>query len=392
MIAIDVAARSAPAPAPGPARVIRVLHLRDSPWVDGPGRTVLETGSHVDPARIEYHIGAFVAPGADSHPLIEAAEARGLSTHRIADCRGVPRELVDRVVQLIDTLRIDVLHTSEFRSNVLALLCRRRRNVRLVSTAHGWIANDLRGRIYRFADKLILPRFDAVILVSQAMRRLVPRWWLPDSRAQVLLNGLVLAAYGRDVLNQPRRRLDAARGAVLLNVGRLSPEKGQDLLLRAVAELSAEYPRLRLQFAGIGPMEQQLRELAASLDLADRVEFLGYVADMPRLYGGIDLVVQSSLTEGLPNVILEAAFLRVPIVATTAGGTAEVIEHGRSGWLIPTGSVRALGTGIREYLRRPQDFAAMGDAAHEGILTRFSFEVRTQRLMEIYERLAGANA
>ena len=371
-------------------RPLRVLHLRDSPWVDGPGRTILETGSHIDARRVEYHIGAFVSGG--KHPLVEGAQARGLNVHVIQDQRGIAAELVDRIVELIDRLQIDVLHTSEFRSNVLALLVRRRRPIKLACTAHGWIANDLRGRVFRAADKFVLPRFDVVFLVSQATRSLVPRWWLPDRRVQVLPNALVLGVYGREIVETPRPKRDTSAGATVLNVGRLSPEKGQDLLLRAIAALAPRYPKLKLQFAGIGPLEQELRTLAASLGIADRVEFLGYIDNMPKLYADIDLVVQSSFTEGMPNVILEAAYLRVPIVATAVGGTAEVVEHGKGAWLIPPHSLDALTSGIERYLRDPDGFARMGDAAHARVCAEFSFDVRTRKLMDVYERLCSVSA
>lgn len=372
-----------------PKRPLRVLHLRDSPWVDGPGRTILETGSHIDPKRVEYHIGAFVSEG-QVHPLVDGARARGLNVHPIQDQRGISGELVGRVVALMQKLDIDILHTSEFRANVMALMCRRQRAATLVSTAHGWIANDLKGRIFRFADKVVLPRFDAVVMVSHATRNLIPRWWLPDRRTHVLSNALVLGVYGREIIETPRIKRDISAGATLLNVGRLSPEKGQDLLLRAVAALSPRYPQLKLKFAGIGPLETSLRELAASLGIADRVEFLGYIQHMPPLYADVDLVVQSSFTEGMPNVILEAAYLRVPILATAVGGTAEVVEHGKSAWLIPPHSLEALTDGIEQYLRNPQLFATMGDDAHARIRTYFSFDVRTRNLMDIYERLSGA--
>ncbi|MDY6945273.1 MAG: glycosyltransferase family 4 protein [Pseudomonadota bacterium] len=382
---MNAAAEAVPANRP-----LRVLHLRDSPWVDGPGRTILETGSHIDPARVEYHIGAFVSGG--KHPLVEGAQARGLNVHVIQDQRGIASALVDRIVELMDRLNIDVLHTSEFRSNVLALLCRRRRPVKLVSTVHGWIANNLRGRVFRVIDKAVLPRFDAVIMVSQATRALVPRWWLPDRRVQVLPNALVLGVYGREIVEASRVKRDTSAGAILLNVGRLSPEKGQDVLLRAVAALVPRYPQLKLKFAGIGPMEAELRALAATLGIAQRVEFLGYIEQMPKLYADIDLVVQSSFTEGMPNVILEAAYLRVPIVATAVGGTAEVVEHGKSGWLIPPYSLEALTAGIERYLRDPDEFARMGDAAHARVCAEFSFDVRNRRLMDFYERLCGDRA
>lgn len=366
---------------------IRVLHLRDSPWVDGPGRTILETGSHLDPSRVEYHIGVLVAKRDGEHPLVDAAKQRGISIIAIDDYGKLDAAFFDSILALMDRLQVDILHTSEFRSALIAQVVRRRRpKLRLVATAHGWIANTPRRRLIRFLDKMMLRRFDHVILVSAATRSLVPKWWLPDSRATVLRNALVLKSYGSDIVNKPRRPVSADGDVVLVNIGRLSPEKGQEMLLRAIHALSPRWPKLRLKFAGIGPLEEHLRTVARSLGLEDRVEFAGYIKDMPRLYAHIDLVVQSSFTEGLPNVILEAAYLRVPIVATAVGGTAEVITHKQSGWLIEP-RLDQLIEGIAQFLQRPQDFVAMAERAHQGILQNYSFDVRTEKLTHVYEAL-----
>ena len=174
----------------------------------------------------------------------------------------------------------------------------------------------------------------------------------------------------------------------MINVGRLAPEKGQEMLLQAMHALTPRWPKLRLKFAGIGPLEQHLRSVARTLGLEDRVDFVGYVKDMPRLYADIDLVVQSSFTEGLPNVILEAAYLRVPIVATAVGGTAEVITHRESGWLIQP-ALAQLVDGIAQFLEQPQEFTKMAERAHQGIVQHYSFDVRTDRLTQVYERLMG---
>jgi glycosyltransferase involved in cell wall biosynthesis len=368
-------------------RPIRVLQLRDSPWVDGPGRTILETTSHIDARRVEFHVGAFVGEGAGSHPLVEALAARGAAVHKIVDRPGVGRRLQDDVRALMRELQIDIVHSCEPRSNVLTVPCSRGANVRIAATAHGWIANDARQKAYRALDKFLLRWFDGVIMVSRATRNLVPRWWLPEARVQVLHNALVLESYGSETVNATRRMVDPRGEVTLLNVGRLSQEKGQDLLLHAFARVASQHPGLKLKFAGIGPLEQTLRALAAQLGVAARVEFLSYVKDMPRLYAGIDLIVQSSLTEGLPNVILEGAYLRVPMLATAVGGTAEVVEHGRTAWLIAPGSIDALEQGIRRFLAEPAQFAAYGAAGHEVIRSRFSFQARTAGLMRFYERL-----
>ncbi len=371
----------------GGSRPIRVLHLRDSPWVDGPGRTILETAKRIDRSVIDYQVGAFVSKPGEPHPLVDALREHGLPVHAIEDRGGIGREMVGKVIQLLDRLAIDILHTSEFRSNVLGLLCRRRRPVKLVSTAHGWIGNDVRGRAYIFADRVLMRCFDRVILVSHAMRRRLPVWWLPDSRVRILHNALMVDSYGESLSRRSGEH--GSRGVVnLLSVGRLSPEKGQALLLRAAARLKGEYPGVRVLFAGTGPLEGELRQLAAELGLAADVSFLGYVRDMPSLYAAADLVVQSSLTEGLPNVMLEAAFLGVPVVATSVGGTAEVIEHGVAGWLVKPGSVDELERGMRVFLEQPFRFAEMARAGRRVIENKFDFDVRTEAQTRIYRECA----
>lgn len=369
-------------------RPVRVLHLRDSPWVDGPGRTILETAKRIDRSRVDYHVGAFVPDPTAPHPLVEALQEHGLPVHTIADRGGVGGEIVNRVVDLLDQLQIDILHTSEFRSNVLGLLCRRQRPLKLVSTAHGWISNDLRGHIYLWADRMLLRSFDRVILVSHAMRRRLPSWWVPDRKVRVLHNALMIESYGRDLLDMARTAPNPSERVRLLNVGRLSAEKGQDLLLRAVADLSGLYPRLELLFAGVGPLEAELRRLAERLGIAERVRFLGFVADMPALYASVDLVVQSSLTEGLPNVVLEAAYLCVPIVATDVGGTREVVEHGVSGWLLRSGDAGALRDALQRYLADPVAFVEMAKHGRDQIESNFAFAARTENQMRIYQEVA----
>jgi len=371
------------------SRPIRVLHLRDSPWIDGPGRTILETAKRIDRSLVDYHVGAFVTEPGVRHPLVDALRERGLPVHEIPDQGGAGPALVATLVDLLERLQIDILHTSEFRSNVLGLLCRRKRPVKLVSTAHGWIANDLRGTAYTLLDRVLLRGFDRVILVSHAMRRRLPRWWAPDSKVSVLHNALMTDSYGAEVLDAPRRTVEPLGEIRVLNVGRLSPEKGQRTLIEAIAALLPELPGLHLWFAGVGPLEGSLRDTARTLAIDERVKFLGYIADMPALYRDVDLVVQSSLTEGLPNVMLEVAYLGVPVVATNVGGTSEVIEHGRTGWLVAPGSVQALAAGIREFAARPSEFAAMARSGRSRIESEFSFANRTRQQVDIYRGLAS---
>jgi glycosyltransferase involved in cell wall biosynthesis len=372
------------------SKPVTVLHLRDSPWLDGPGRTILETAARIDRTQVDYHIGALLAkPG--GHPLVEAAQARGVPAHGIRDTGESLDALVRSVLALVDQLGVSVLHSSELRTNLVALRCRAQRpQLRLVSTVHGWITNNLRGKVKSWLDRALLRRFDRVIIVSRATRRRVPAWWVGDERVLVLNNALAFERFD-PAASAARRAQGAAPGITrIANIGRLSPEKGQALLIEAVAELLPAFPGLRLNFAGIGPLEPQLRALCKTLGVEAQVQFAGYNTDIARVYDDTDLLVQSSFTEGMPNVILEAAYLGVPIVATDVGGTGEVIEHGVSGWLVKPRSRAELVAGIRHFLQNRAQFERLCAAARTRMEREFSFAVRTGKQASLYRQLAGA--
>lgn len=371
---------------------LRVLHLRDSPWVDGPGRTILETAARIDRVRIDYQVGVFVPAEGIGHPLIEAIRRRGQPVHAIVDDGSSLSAVAGRIDALAAALGTEILHTSEFRSNAIALLCRRRRpGLRLVSTAHGWIANELRGKVKALLDRVLLRYFDRVILVSHAVRRRLPRWWVGDRRARVIHNALPFETFDRGGATG-QRRAPASDGPVrLLAVGRLSPEKGFDLLLAALADIAGDFPAIELSIAGTGSLAQALTTQAAALGLTNKVKMLGYVDDMTYVYDRADLVVQSSLTEGLPNVMLEVAYLGVPVVATDVGGTREVIEHGVSGWLVRPGSASEIADGIRRYLAQPAQFLAMARRGRQRVTDGFSFEARTAKQTAVYEEIVSGH-
>ena len=380
MNALDVEPRTA-------SRPVRVLHLRDSPWLDGPGRTILETAARIDRAAVDYHIGPLVPSADAAHPLVVAARERGVPVHPIED-KGELAPLVARVLALVDTLGIEVLHSSELRTNLVALRCKRQRPaLRIVSTMHGWISNDLRGKVKSVLDRVLLRGFDRVIAVSSATRRRVPRWWLSEKRSIVLHNAIATERFARELQPAPPERFATDRVIRLANIGRLSPEKGQSMLLRAIATLRQEYPGLELTFAGTGPLEAELRALAETLGIAAAVKFTGYVNDIRKIYDETDLVVQSSSTEGLPNVIVEAAYVGLPIVATDVGGTREIIEHGVSGWLVRPDSLPELTEGIRVFLREPGRFAMLRTRARQHIDVEFTYEARTARQANLYREL-----
>ncbi len=144
-------------------------------------------------------------------------------------------------------------------------------------------------------------------------------------------------------------------------IGALRDSKGHDVLLRAVAGLSAlTATPIRLVLIGDGPLRPALERQASDLGISDLVAFQGEVADARPLYGAIDIVVQASNEEGLPNAVLEGAAAGRAIVATAVGGTPEIVLDGVTGLLVPPGDADALAAGLRTAGRRPDRPAAVG--------------------------------
>jgi glycogen(starch) synthase len=175
----------------------------------------------------------------------------------------------------------------------------------------------------------------------------------------------------------------------LLCLGRLSPEKGFDLALKAFALLVDRFPRARLVIAGDGQARAELEHQAAGLGLDRVVEFIGWVAPdkVPALMNASTIVVMPSRREGLPSVALEAALMARPVVATRVGGLPEIVLHEKTGLLVDEGNHSALAEAILLLLNNPRTAAEFGNAARRRVQEVFNLERYVDAYDELYRKL-----
>jgi glycosyltransferase involved in cell wall biosynthesis len=175
-------------------------------------------------------------------------------------------------------------------------------------------------------------------------------------------------------------------------VGRLAPEKGFDVLIRAADQLLGEGLDLELVIVGEGSARAELEGLVAELGRADRIRLLGYRADTLELYQALDAFALSSRREGLPNVLLEAMALEVPVAATRVAGVPRLVEDRENGLLMEPGSVPELAGALGRLLRDQALRTALGGAGRRTIERRYSFAVRMQKVRAVYDALLGVRA
>jgi glycosyltransferase involved in cell wall biosynthesis len=205
-----------------------------------------------------------------------------------------------------------------------------------------------------------------------------------------VLNGIDPGVFQRDPSLQETVRQQFGVGpgdVVVCGVGRLEAQKRFDLLLHAFARASAGRTNWRLLIAGEGSCREELERLSNRLGLSERVRFLGQVRDVVTLHHAVDLFVQSSDYEGTSNAVLEAMALETPVVATDVGGTAELIEHGVHGTIVPPNDLAALANAITSAIGNPDTTVGMAAAARTRIVETLSFDRRAHRVDSIYEGL-----
>lgn len=391
-----VAASSVGLPAargPASARAPMVLHVRVVTGNGGgPEKTILNSPRFLQ--RLGYRSKlAYLHPPGDVG--IEGLQRRGAALEAevvsIPDRGPFDLKVVRDLVRLCRRERVDVWHGHDYKSNVLGLAVSRFWPCKLVTTLHGWTNLSGRMPLYVRADRWSLKYYRALICVSADLREECLRAGIPRARCHLVHNAIDGDDYRRGVsAAAAKRALGAPEQDLLLGaVGRLSDEKGFDSLIRATVDLRRAGRPVRLWIAGEGPARADLERLVAELACGDFVRLLGHVADPRPLYEAMDAYVLSSIREGLPNVVLEAMAMQVPVVATRVAGVPTLVEDGASGLIVEPGDRAALTRGIERLVDSPELRDRLARAGRQRVETDFSFARRMEKVVQIYERVLG---
>ena len=368
----------------GPPRT--VVHFSDSEAFGGTERALLQLVAGLDRARWRPVVFHADVPGAAQL----ASEVAALGARTVAVERGAsPLRGVASIPALARALRREravVFHAHQ----TWSLSCR-----------YGIVAAALARVPARVASAQLfveMPRLIAVdaqhALLSRCLHRHVAvsrhvagrlrdRLTVPEAKISVIPNAVeARSPEPRD--DALRARLDGRGGrALVLTVARLEAQKGITHLLDAAAAL----PDVVFAIAGEGPERERLAAKAAALGVAERVRWLGHRDDVPSLLAVADLFVLPSLNEGLPLAAMEAMLAGVPIVATDAGGTGEIVRDGVTGLLVPAGDANALSESIRTLLSDRARAARLATAGRELIEREHSAAAMVAATSRLYAEL-----
>jgi glycosyltransferase involved in cell wall biosynthesis len=304
---------------------------------------------------------AFLAAGPEQ-ALREAVPA-GAALHDVAPAWSAPLPHLARMYASVGGLArflradaTDVLFATSIPPNLVALRAARRIRPRpRILVRH----SNVLERPWRPRNRLVpalYPEADAIVAVSRAAAADVQRFpRIRPDRVETIANGVDLAAVARDAAGPaPHPWFADGAGPVVVALGRLVPQKDYPTLLRAFARVRGARPA-RLIVVGGGPLRRRLEAMARSLGVAGSVAFVGHATNPFPYLAAADLQVLASRSEGMPSALIEGLACGCRIVATDSpGGSAEILDHGRYGRLVPVGDATALADAILAALAEPR--------------------------------------
>ena len=379
---------------------VRLLELRNTyKWGGGPDKTILLSAERHDRARVQVVL-AYIRDIRDREFTISRkAQAKGLSFFEIEERSKFDPRVLRNLKRIVADHDINIVHGHDYKSDLMAYLLRlglRKRKIKLVATAHAWVMLGWKGSLYRRMDLSVMRRFDHLIAVSHATKEEMIAAGLPGSLISVVHNGIDTEVWSP---NRVGRTLREELGIpetepVIGYVGRIMPEKDLQTWIRAVATVATRFPQAHFVLVGEGKDDstlEQLRRLAADLGIAAKTHFIGYRSELLPVYAAFDMFLLTSRREGLPNSILEAMALGLPVVTTDVAGARELVANGCTGYVLPQGDHAGLARALITLAENDQLRLRLSQSGRERVKRDFSFASRMARIESLYERILGVN-
>jgi len=373
---------------------LRVMEMIDKPSLGGGQTALLLLAENLDRSRFE----VFVSSGGDG-PLAEEARNKGIAYVPVSLGKRLSRGPLVEIAGVLKEKKIDILHTHGGIAGFYGRSAARRvRTPAVVHTLHGihylHYRNPLLRRLYVLLERRYSRSTDRLILVCQSDLRQARRHRLaPEEKMTVVLNGTDFRQeLGADDIASKRSDLGWPSGQpVVGTVARLHRQKGVVNLLRAAPQILSTFPEIKIAVVGDGPQGGSLRREAQRLGLEGHLFFLGERKDAASVMALFDVFVLPSLWEGLPFVLVEAAALGKPIVATAVDGVPEILEDGKTGLLVPPKDPSALADAVIRLLKDKEEARRLGAMARTLVPPRFPLRRMIDQTQNLYLELMGRN-
>lgn len=366
------------------SRPLRVLHVTFNMDIGGTEQVIRQLVTtlpnekfHNEIICIDGHIGE----------IGQLLEKDGIKVSVINRHPGIDFGLAKRLRHYIAQNNIDILHCHQYTPYFYGWLSTIGSKVKVVFTEHGRFHPDR----YRFKALFLNPIMSMftgrIVSISAATKEALVRYeFMPQSRIEVIYNGIEGFLQTDRAAKKNNLKLLGIdeNDFVFGTVSRLDPIKNQELMLEAFAQYILSFPQSKLLIVGDGPSRNGLEAIAKKLNISSRVIFLGFQTDPSPYMALMDVFLLTSFTEGTSMTLLEAMSLGLPMIASRVGGTPEIIEDRKTGFLFEPSSVKQLIAFMIELKENENLRKQMGDEALATFKRRFTAQAMSDSYSNIY--------
>jgi glycosyltransferase involved in cell wall biosynthesis len=354
----------------------------DTEWRGGQNQALLM----LEGLNARNYAAELVSP--ENSELGKRARARGVTVHTVSQHLARLSAAL-KISELTKSGTYDIVHANEAHAVTSAWLAKAHRRVPFVISRR--VGYPLR------SSSLALSRYQAaarILPISAWVAERLASSGIENEKMTVVYEGVEIPRLpSAEVRREARALWGVTDDSPLLGcVGVLLPDKGQDLLIHALADLRTEFPQAKLLLAGDGPDKSRLQHLAKNLAIADAVIFAGFVKAMDPVYAALDGFLFPSRFEGLGTSLLSAMSYAVPSIVFRCCAFPEIIEEQKSGLLIELGDQASLRNATAALLRDPSRAKQIGQAARARIELKFSAAKMVEGMIRVYETLAAKSS
>jgi glycosyltransferase involved in cell wall biosynthesis len=368
---------------------MKIIHLRASNFYGGPERQLHLHALYAKKESLDVAVCSFSERGV-SPEFLEIIARDGVKTHAFQVKSAYDRRAIKLVRKYIIDNNIDIVCSHDYRSHMIAFCAVKETTAGWVAFSRGWTKDNLKVRAYQLLDKFIIRFAHHIAAVSHEQKRKLERLGVSEWKITVAHNAVEADRFGEIPAVDLIGRFNFPSGSIIgVAAGRFSREKGQKVLVKAARAALERDNRLRFILFGDGPDFAKIKNMVERMNLEGRILCPGFEKNLLGCLKGADFLINPSFSEGLPNIVLEAMALGIPVVATAVGGTPELIANEKSGLLVPSGDAEALSAAILRIAKDMSLREKLSRAGYEKIQKDFAFEKQTQILKKVYENVVN---
>jgi glycosyltransferase involved in cell wall biosynthesis len=366
---------------------INILHLRASNFYGGAEKQLHYHSIKACSSGFNIIISSFTERG-QSPEFLRIIAKDNISTYLFNVKNAYDPKAIQIIRSYIKEKNIHILCTHDYRTHLIGFLATRSSGTKWVAFSHGWTKENWKVRLYHRIDKIILRFADCVVAVSHSQKQKLKRVLIPGRKISVVHNAVEPDCFSKvEKVNLHLKFGFTANSIICVSAGRFSHEKGQIYLVKAAIKAIEKNDFLRFILFGDGPDLEKIKDRISGLGYQDKILCPGFEKNLLSFVKGADILINPSLSEGLPIIVLEAIALGIPIVATAVGGVPEVIQDGVNGYLVLPKDVCSLAEKILSLSSdrtRAKEFA---DKGLQTIMNSFTFTQQNLKLTQLYRQL-----